>query len=461
MDEYVGVWVELQLYSGLTLTGQVVSVDPKSRELTLSQTKLQAYGMVQEIGIYKCSGSCISNLEVLETGPPEVANDDLESPTASSVPFPQGLAIPDAGVILTSPAESPESPILPKAPKLKKVPSKSSKNAEPRASNIRYNNSDTFGVQTGQTIDDDFDFQASLANFDKVQVFEEIKHIDKTLPHERLVHSNLRQKVPHNVNVLDLTEDTTDFEIDDDFSTSMVFQTTLGDVVPAVSRKILSMIEHTVNTETGPGLDILFENGGRGVAMLVLQAMVSKLNANPVVNVLIGNNKSGCYGLVAARHLTNHGIHVNFCIPGKSIDKHAETLLRYVIASGGVRYKISEMPRADLTIDAILGQNPSLHPFEMKMVEHAARLSCPILSIDIPSGCHPVSGLPSNARHVSAKWTCAMGMLSYAYTNCPSTVMGSIFLVDIGTPVQAIDRHLPFDYQTPFREKYLMLVKKI
>jgi hypothetical protein len=39
---------------------------------------------------------------------------------------------------------------------------------------------------------EDFDFQASLSNFDKKKVFEELREMDETLPEHLLVNLNLR-----------------------------------------------------------------------------------------------------------------------------------------------------------------------------------------------------------------------------------------------------------------------------
>ena len=67
----------------------------------------------------------------------------------------------------------------------------------------------------------------------------------------------------------------------------------------------------------------MLENGGRGAAMLVLQALgggrrikPGNHNDGPVVVVLAGNNQTGAYGLCAARHLANHECNVVVTVVG-------------------------------------------------------------------------------------------------------------------------------------------------
>lgn len=80
-------------------------------------------------------------------------------------------------------------------------------------------------------------------------------------------------------------------------------------------------------TETGPNDEQMIENGGRGVAMMVLQALGGSRrihsknhNSQPHVVILVGNNKTGAYGLCAARHLANHECSVTVCVIGNDVE---------------------------------------------------------------------------------------------------------------------------------------------
>ena len=77
-------------------------------------------------------------------------------------------------------------------------------------------------------------------------------------------------------------------------------------------------------TETGPNTDQMTENGGRTAAMLTLQALGGNRrikpgnhNERPLVVVLVGNNRTGAFGLSAARHLANHDCQVLVWVLGK------------------------------------------------------------------------------------------------------------------------------------------------
>lgn len=94
-------------------------------------------------------------------------------------------------------------------------------------------------------------------------------------------------------------------------------QTLSGVSCPAVSIQQMQEVERLSATEMGLSEEQQIENGGRGAAMMCLQALggsrriqPNNHNSAPVVVIMAGNNRTGAYAICAARHLSNHGCQV-------------------------------------------------------------------------------------------------------------------------------------------------------
>eukprot|EP00842_Homolaphlyctis_polyrhiza_P002284 jgi/Hompol1/3056/HPOL_000023-RA len=92
------------------------------------------------------------------------------------------------------------------------------------------------------------------------------------------------------------------------------FETMNHIYVPTATPQEMLEIERIAVNETGPNDEQMVENGGRGAAMIAMQALGGSRriqagmphNERPFVVILAGNNKTGAYGLATARHLANH-----------------------------------------------------------------------------------------------------------------------------------------------------------
>ncbi|CAG8438131.1 567_t:CDS:10 [Ambispora leptoticha] len=337
------------------------------------------------------------------------------------------------------------------------------------------------GEDVNEFKSEEFDFQGNLDLFDKEKVFAEIRELDSTAPESLLVNINRnpnynnrngrysaqaqQQKLASHENVLEPSNRKTNFyhtdeedetandgEVDSDDSwrkknsingtvphRNARIRTLTGVLCPTVQPVQMVEVERIATTETGPNEDQMIENAGRGTAMMCLQALGGSRriqpqnhNAAPLVVILAGNNKTGAYGIAAARHLANHGCHVITCVVGKERD-----LLKIVVL---------ELPHqftnpVDLIVDALLG-----YQFTLRDVpeEHERRLICelmewanvnkaPVLSLDMPSGVNGNTGNPSNTAHyIHPKWTLCLGAPK---AGCKSrSVTGELFLADIGIP---------------------------
>jgi hypothetical protein len=116
-----------------------------------------------------------------------------------------------------------------------------------------------------------------------------------------------------------------------------VFVTGSGLQVPSVLPIEMEEVERLASAETGPNEEQMIENGGRGVAMMALQVLGGSRrikpgnhNSAPTVVVMAGNNKTGAYGLCAARHLANHEVNVIVVSVGEEAEQSNVSILNDV-----------------------------------------------------------------------------------------------------------------------------------
>lgn len=213
--------------------------------------------------------------------------------------------------------------------------------------------------------------------------------------------------------------------------------------------------ERMALTDTGPNEDQMTENAGRGICQMSLQALggsrrihAKNHNAAPLVVVLCGNNKTGSYGLAAARHLSNHGCQVAVCIAGSEkdfINSVASQRKIFLPTGGRVVELVEDLPDSrntpvDFIIDALLGYQYALRDIlsaedQSKMVsliDWANKNKAPVLSLDLPSGLNSLPGSKFNNAIVQPKYTLCLGAPK---TGLPSrSLTGEVFVADIGIP---------------------------
>lgn len=105
-------------------------------------------------------------------------------------------------------------------------------------------------------------------------------------------------------------------------------QTLSGVSCPTVTSLQMQEVERLSALEMGLSDEQMIENGGRGAAMMCLQALggsrriqPNNHNEAPIVVILVGNNRTGAYALCAGRHLSNHGCVVLAFVAGSNQDR--------------------------------------------------------------------------------------------------------------------------------------------
>ena len=228
-----------------------------------------------------------------------------------------------------------------------------------------------------------------------------------------------------------------------------------GRLCPTLTPSGLSAIEEIADTEFGLSADMAMENAGRGIAEVVLR-MVNpggrrlarenvRLNARPIVIVLVGNHRSGARALAAARHLLPRGPKIIACVLGlerlepssistptlsssaaaaaaatkSTVDTFDRDLVRqlslYRKASGraiswaAASSTHSALRRldapAELIVDALLSSSSSSNgrgvfdalaapdrASAVELVNWANRMTAPVLAVDCPSGVSGATG---------------------------------------------------------------------
>lgn len=195
----------------------------------------------------------------------------------------------------------------------------------------------------------------------------------------------------------------------------------------------------------------LMENAGAEVA----QVAVSEFNtSNPVI--ICGKGGNGGDGFVCARHLAMMGVQSKVFLLSDYDELKGDALVNFGILSKGFSGKIdihsgipdpnmselsSAIQKCDLIIDAMLGTGLSKAPKETfsHAIELVNSVSCPVLSIDMPSGVDGSTGqIPGIS--VSADVTCTFGLPKIGQLLNPGAgKVGKLLLSNVGFPSVLIE----------------------
>ena len=183
----------------------------------------------------------------------------------------------------------------------------------------------------------------------------------------------------------------------------------------------------------------MMENAGRNLARLV----VDRYDPATVV-VLAGSGGNGGGGLVAARHLANHGVSVQVTtsrpgpeiagIPGHQFD----ILARMADAKAGITIT-NEPTSSDVVIDALVGYSLKGAPRGRvgELISMIPELGAPVVSLDTPSGVNVTNGsIPGMAVSADATLTLALPKIGLR----ASSQVGELYVGDISVPPSVYDQ---------------------
>jgi NAD(P)H-hydrate epimerase len=200
----------------------------------------------------------------------------------------------------------------------------------------------------------------------------------------------------------------------------------------------------------------LMENAGRQVATLLLG--LRPAGSLPRVLVVCGPGNNGGDGLVAARHLLNHGVVARLAMPlgrpraggAAAANFAAVRRLGLPLDTGrgreGLRRLRSDLEWCDLVVDALFGTGLSrpLGGTAAQVVDALNRSGREVIAVDLPSGLRAdsdgISGPAVRARH-----TVALARPKIPHVFPPARdLCGRVVVADIAIPPQAIAAARPY-----------------
>jgi NAD(P)H-hydrate epimerase len=235
------------------------------------------------------------------------------------------------------------------------------------------------------------------------------------------------------------------------------FFTPAGIEVPAVTTDQMREIDRIAMEETGPNLFQMMENAGRNLAEMTLECLGANWRQARIV-VLAGTGGNGGGGIVAARHLANHGASVELCLAAP--DKLGEIpAWQYKIfrSTAGKEASPRDLDKEAVLIvlDALIGYSLQSAPRGVfaDLIAWANSTGAPILSLDVPSGMDSTTG-ETPGDFIQATWTMTLALPK---TGLASGKAGQVLLADIGIP-QETYRRIGLTYVPPFGDRFRVLL---
>ncbi|MCP4118104.1 MAG: NAD(P)H-hydrate dehydratase [Desulfobacteraceae bacterium] len=216
------------------------------------------------------------------------------------------------------------------------------------------------------------------------------------------------------------------------------------------AQEMQDMDRETIEEFGIPGR-VLMENAGRGsVDMLV--RLFPYINSKRVC-VLAGRGNNGGDGFVVARYLIQMGVKTdifllsqrskvtgdalaNLELAEKLVEKYPDATLTEVPDLESFDRVKPRIVHGELIVDAILGTglNSDVRGYFKTVIQTVNELSCPIFSIDIPSGLNADTGLPWGVA-INAFATATFAFAKAGHFLLPGKELtGELEIVDIGIP---------------------------
>lgn len=185
----------------------------------------------------------------------------------------------------------------------------------------------------------------------------------------------------------------------------------------------------------------MMENAGRNLAHLARSRFLNGDPRRRRVTLLCGTGGNGGGGLVCARRLHNWGAAVSLFTTReedsyRGVPAHQLDICRQMGIPIAVAGAVTELPPADLIIDAIIGYSLSGAPRgnAAHLIRWANQHGAPILSLDAPSGIDTSSGrIFDPAIHAAATMTLALPKQGLSPA-MGQEVTGELYLADISVP---------------------------
>ncbi|UCF27467.1 MAG: NAD(P)H-hydrate epimerase [Chloroflexota bacterium] len=207
--------------------------------------------------------------------------------------------------------------------------------------------------------------------------------------------------------------------------------------IPVLTTSQMVEVDRLMIEEYQIELIQMMENAGRNLAELAKRKLGGKVTGKTIA-CLCGAGNNGGGGLVAARHLHNWGAEISLVLAFeisrlKEIPAHQFKILTQM----GLEDRIdSDLPEADLIIDALIGYGLSGDPRQpvASWIEKANDSGIPVLALDAPSGLDATTGVPGNPC-IKATDTLTLALPKTGLvTREVEDFVGELYLADISVP---------------------------
>ncbi|MBW4517765.1 MAG: NAD(P)H-hydrate dehydratase [Timaviella obliquedivisa GSE-PSE-MK23-08B] len=177
------------------------------------------------------------------------------------------------------------------------------------------------------------------------------------------------------------------------------------------------------------------------VAGLVAQRVQELYPAPQKVGFLVGAGHNGADAWVVARELYLNGYEVLVYCPLPHLKELTANHAQYGISLGILQVeRVNLLDDCDVLIDGLFGfgLNRQVEGILAEAIAHLNSLSCPILSIDLPSGIHTDTGVVLGTA-IQATHTFCLGLWKRAFLqDAALAYMGQVELIDFGLPLSDI-----------------------
>ena len=205
--------------------------------------------------------------------------------------------------------------------------------------------------------------------------------------------------------------------------------------IPALNTMQMVEVDRLMIEEYGIELIQMMENAGCNLAELISRILGASLSERSIC-VLCGRGNNGGGGMVAARHLHNHGANVHIIrLAGELKDIPAKQW--QILENIGMRNEpYFDLSEADIIIDSLIGYGlqGDPRPEVAVWIEKINAAGKPILALDAPSGLDTTSGAASRLTiRADATMTLALPKIGLMVESAREYV-GSLYLADISVP---------------------------
>lgn len=223
--------------------------------------------------------------------------------------------------------------------------------------------------------------------------------------------------------------------------------------IPSISTDQMRKVDELMINKYGIELIQMMENAGVNLAALAIKLMDKDHENNNAKNVVVacglGNNGGG--GMIAARHLSNHGFNVTVVLTGtesklKSIPLKQWNILKnlpvgMIIANSSDTLGVFN--EADLIIDAIIGygMQGELRGIPAHVIHEILNSqNLNVLSLDAPSGLNTTTGVFNGGLCIKAYATMTLalpktGLIQEDVKEC----VGRLYVADISVPPDLLE----------------------